>query len=419
MSERQTGVTDVAGKRLLHLGGAQFQVPAIEAARSLGCVVITADNRPENPGHRLADRYVNVSTVDREQVLAVAREHRVDGVMTFGSDVAAPTVCYVAEAMGLPGNPLAAAEVLQRKDLFRAFQRSAGLPYPEFVVAATAAEAMSGYERIQGRVIVKPADSSGSKGMSVIHSEGQAAAAFEQARGFSRCGNVVLERFLPADTLELDGDVLVKNGALAFRHYGHNYFPRRFATLVPCGEIFPGFFDEAVAAQIDEQMQRVISALGIRTGCMNFDGILSSGRVHFLEIGLRNGGNYVPHMIQLSTGYDLTRAAVLSALGAEVVCDRFSVSDAVPVASYILNADVEGRFDGFDLSEEIATRLTGSRLFCDVGAHVLPFTQGDRALGILFFSFPDFAMLRRMMDEIERHVTVRVVPDGVEGVRAS
>jgi biotin carboxylase len=409
---------DVQGKRLLHLGGAQFQMPAIERARELGCFVVTADNRPENPGHRLADVYANVSTVDREAVLAVARRHEIDGVMTFGSDVAAPTVCYVAQEMGLPGNPLAAAEVLQRKDLFRAFQKTTGLPHPDFAVASTSDQAKSAYRKVQGRVIVKPADSSGSKGMSVIQSEADAAAAFEQARAFSRCGHVVLERFLPPDTLELDGDVLVKDGQLAFRHYGHNYFPKRTGALVPCGEIFPGFFDETVAAQMDRQMQRVIATLQIRNGCMNFDGILSGGSVHFLEIGLRNGGNYVPHMIQMSTGVDLTRAAVLLALGADVPCERFSVPDAVPVASYILNADVEGRFEGFDLSTEIESRVTGSRLFCEIGSRVLPFTQGDRALGIVFFRFPDLETLRASMADIERHVTVRVRPAGRQGADA-
>ena len=402
----------VTGKRLLLLGAAQFQVPAIERARELGCVVITADNRPENPGHRLADLSINVSTVDRVAVLAVARQQRVDGVMTFGSDVAAPTVCYVAEALDLPGNPLAAAEVLQRKDLFRAFQKRTGLPHPEFAVASSPDEALDAYRALQGTVIVKPSDSSGSKGMTVIKSDAEAAPAFARALGFARCGTVVLERFLTPDTLELDGDVLVKDGRLAFRHYGHNYFPTRFRTLVPCGEIFPGFFDETVAARIDAQLQTLISALGIRSGCMNFDGILSGGAPHFLEIGLRNGGNYVPHMIQLSTGYDLTRAAVLAALGADVPCERFSVPEAAPVASYILNADVEGRFEGFDLSREIERWMTGSRLFCEVGSDVLPFTQGDRALGIVFLKFPDFETLRRTMPDIERHVVVRVRPAG-------
>ncbi len=412
-SNVKSEVISTIGRRLLHLGGAEFQIPAIECAKSLGCFVITADNQPENPGHRLADLYVNVSTVDKEAILAVARQHRIDGIMTYGSDVAAPTVSYVSETLGLPGNPLAAATVLQRKDLFRAFQRELGLPHPEFVSVSTAAEAQAAYQLLSGAVVVKAADSSGSKGLSVIHDKQEAATAFQRAGSFSRCGIVVLERFLTPDMFELDGDVLVKNGKLAFRHYGHNYFTKRNKSFAPCGEIFPGFFGADISEQLDEQLQKVITALNICTGCMNFDAIVSAGRVHLLEIGLRNGGNYVPHLIYLSTGYDLTRAAVLSALGADVRCDRLSVPDALPVASYILNSDIEGRFEGFDISPAIEKFVVGSRLFCEIDSHVLPFTRGDRALGIVFLKFPDRETMSRITEEIEQHISLRVLAANV------
>lgn len=401
------------GKRLMHLGGAEFQIPAIDCAKKLGCFVITVDNRPENPGHRLADIYENVSTVDRVSVLELARKYKIDGIMTYGSDIAAPTVCFVAEKMGLPGNPLAAAEVLQRKDLFRQFQKDNGIPHPDFVVVDSIESARQSYDLLGGKVVVKASDSSGSKGQTIISSVDDAEDAYNRALAFSRCGLVVFERFLPPDILELDGDVLVKNGRLAFRHYGHNYFPRTYETFAPCGEIFPGFFDEGVSAQIDKQFQQIIAVMGINSGCMNFDAILSGGVVYLLEIGLRNGGNYVPYLIKESTGFDLTLAAVLSALGEEVPCDRFFEPNPLPVASYILNSSQQGRFEGFDLSPQVEKLVIGSRLFSEIDSHVLPFTRGDRALGIVFFRFPDMESLRSIMDEIDSHVTLRVLPDNI------
>jgi lysine 2,3-aminomutase len=400
---------NIKGKRLLHLGGAEFQIPAIECAKRLGCFVITVDNRPENPGHRFADRYINVSTVDRDGVLQTAQQFQIDGIMTYGSDVAAPTVCYVAQEMHLPGNPLAAAEILQRKDLFRSFQKAQGIPHPDFFVALNREEALKGFQILGGKVVVKAADSSGSKGQSIISSSHEVEAAFQHARFFSRCGAVVLERFLPADMFELDGDVLVKNGKLVFRHYGHNYFPKIRDAFVPCGEIFPGFFSIDVTAQIDQQFQHIISALKIQTGCMNFDAILSNNIVYLLEIGLRNGGNYVPYLIQMSTGFDLTEAAVLSALGIDIPIERTIVNDAVPVASFLLHSSEEGRFEGFDLSPSIEKNVVGSRLFYEIDAHVLPFTRGDRALGIVFFKFPDMKTLKDTISEIEQHISPRVL----------
>lgn len=129
-----------AGRRILVLGAGPFQIPVIEQAIELGCQVITADYLPRNPGHRLAAESWNVSTVDKESMLEMARQAHIDGVLTYGSDVSTPTVAFVADALGLPGNPPRTAALLQRKDLIRDLQRTLGLPHPPFVAARSADE---------------------------------------------------------------------------------------------------------------------------------------------------------------------------------------------------------------------------------------------------------------------------------------
>ena len=92
-------------KRILFLGAAPSQIPPIEYAKSQGHYVITCDYLPENPGHKLADESHNVSTTDIEGVLALAEKLKIDGIVAYASDPAAPTAAYVAEKMGLIGNP--------------------------------------------------------------------------------------------------------------------------------------------------------------------------------------------------------------------------------------------------------------------------------------------------------------------------
>src|SRR5579864_5903062 len=106
-------------KRLLILGGTDYQVTAIRYARRQGHYVITCDYLPDNPGHRLADEYHNVSTTDVQGVLAVAERLRIDGILAYASDPAAPTAAYVAQRLGLAGNPLESVQILTSKHLFR------------------------------------------------------------------------------------------------------------------------------------------------------------------------------------------------------------------------------------------------------------------------------------------------------------
>ena len=92
-------------KKILILGGTWFQLPAIQYAKSQGYYVITCDYLPSNPGHKYADEYHNVSTTDKEAVLFLAKTLRVDGILCFASDPAAPIAAYVSEQLGLRGNP--------------------------------------------------------------------------------------------------------------------------------------------------------------------------------------------------------------------------------------------------------------------------------------------------------------------------
>ena len=106
-------------KKMLFLGGIMQQIPAITRAKELGYHVITADYLPENPGHKYSDEYYNVSTTDLKGVLALAQSLQIDGIVAYASDPAAPTAAYVAEKMGLPGNPYESVKICTEKDLFQ------------------------------------------------------------------------------------------------------------------------------------------------------------------------------------------------------------------------------------------------------------------------------------------------------------
>ena len=63
-------------KKILLLGGSQQQIPSIKKAKELGFYTVTCDYLPENPGHKFADEYYNVSTTDKEAVLSLAKNFR-------------------------------------------------------------------------------------------------------------------------------------------------------------------------------------------------------------------------------------------------------------------------------------------------------------------------------------------------------
>jgi len=388
--------------RLLVLGAGPYQLPVIERAMELGCHVIAADYIATNPGHRVAHASAVASTVDLEAMLAVARKHEIDGVLTYGSDVSAPAVSYIAERLGLPGNSFETAALLQRKDRIRALQRELGLPHPRFVAGSSVEELLDP----PLPALFKPADSSGSKGQTVVRNRDEVAAAFETARVFSRCGVVVAEELLPDDTTELVFEAYIEDGRLVFGHYGHNWFCDDVHPRVPSGEMVPGDFDDAMIAEIDRQIQTLVTGAGVRTGCMNFDALLSRGEVVIVDIGLRSGGNFVPEVVRLSTGVDLTTAAIHAALGKRFEVPSLHVANARCILAQILHSHVAGRFEALEVSID----LIAEHLFVSPGDEVKPFTRGDAAVGVAIFEQPSVGAAYELIKRMPHPCRVLVQP---------
>ena len=96
-------------KRLLFLGASNYQLPAIKKAKELGCTVITVSYNLLEPGHAFSDYSINASVNDKEKILDIANQYKVDAIMTYAANYPVETIAYVAEKLNLPGNNQKAA----------------------------------------------------------------------------------------------------------------------------------------------------------------------------------------------------------------------------------------------------------------------------------------------------------------------
>lgn len=200
-------------KKILLLGGSAQQVIAIETAKKLGYYTVLCDFLTDNPGQYVADKFYLVSTTDKDAVLEVAQKEKVDGVLAYASDPAAPTAAYVGEKLKLPTNPYSAVDILCNKDRFRAFLQDNGFNAPVSMGYRTIEDAIADTSRFRLPVIIKPVDSSGSKGATVLHSWDNVTDALEFAFSFSRAHRVIIEEYIEKKHPYLiGGDIFVLNG---------------------------------------------------------------------------------------------------------------------------------------------------------------------------------------------------------------
>ncbi|MFK8051685.1 MAG: ATP-grasp domain-containing protein [Woeseiaceae bacterium] len=395
-------------KRILFLGGSKFQIPPIKYAKSQGHHVITCDYLPDNPGHRFADEFHDVSTTDFDAVLALAKECKIDGLVAYASDPAAPTQAYVGNALGLPSNPFESVQILARKDLFREFLTKHNFLTPKSNAFYQLDDAIPWFETLSKPVIVKPVDSSGSKGVSKIDTVEQLAVAFNDALEFSREKKIVVEEFFERVGYQVAGDGFVVDGKLQFWCWANEHFDGTLGNLVPIGESFPSIISESTTKQAFDETQRLLTLLGIKHGALNFDFHYNKdGDFSFLELGPRNGGNLIPEVIKYATGVDLVKYTVDSALGLDCSSLQMRPTDGF-YSSYMLHALEDGIVDHIWYSDEIRDNIVEESIFIKPGDSVKAFSGSNHTLGTMIMRFSSSDEMLEKMDHMEKYLRVVV-----------
>ena len=253
-------------KKILLLGGSAQQVIAIETAKRLGYYTVLCDFLTDNPGQYAADKFYLVSTTDKDAVLEVANKENIDGVLAYASDPAAPTAAYIAEEMGLPGNPYESVEILCNKDRFREFLKNNGFCTPVAKgydnVNSALKDISEGHYKIP--VIVKPVDSSGSKGVSKITDFSNMESKLAYAMSFSRGKRIIVEEYVEKCGYQIAGDGLSVDGKLVFRYFANDHFnPNCVNPFVPISASFPYNMPQDIQNKIHNEIQRLLTALNI------------------------------------------------------------------------------------------------------------------------------------------------------------
>ncbi|MBN2899567.1 MAG: ATP-grasp domain-containing protein, partial [Clostridia bacterium] len=288
-------------ERILILGGANSQIPLIKYAKDRGLYVITADYLPLNPGHKYAHEYHNVNTVDKDAILRLAMECKIDAISSYASDPGAPSAAFVAEQMNLVGSPYRTVEILSNKYLFRQFLREKGYPTPWFISGVKKREFQS--LDFSQAAVLKPVDSSGSKGIFRVVNKNDFDNYFKRSMAYSRGGRVILEEFIDKKGPQIHGEGFVLNGEVIFLLLGDQYFSK-VNNMAPFSTIVPSLFHNDIMSRVHEEVKSLIKDVGYMTGGINVEAIRDQeDRIFILEIGARNGGNFMPQLIRHTTGF--------------------------------------------------------------------------------------------------------------------
>lgn len=392
------------------LGGSLYQVYAIKEAVRLGYYVITCDYLPSNPGHQFAHEYYNVSTTDKEAVLALAEKLQVDGVLAYASDPAAPTAAFVCEKLGLPSSPYRSVEILSNKDLFRQFLQEHGFNCPNAMGFSTYEEALSHIDEFQLPVMVKPVDSSGSKGINKMTEKTQLKDFIEDALHYSRSKRFLIEEFIVKKGHQISGDAFSVDGKLVFHCLGNEFYDSSCdKDFAPLGECWPFQMDYRYIDELEQQLQRLISLLGMKSNAYNVEAIVGQDdKVYLLELGARSGGSLIPQVTEYATGVNMVTYAIKAAMGED--CSELKQVEPTGFwSNYMVHANETGKFVRIEFDEAFKNKhLVDWVTDIKEGDAVHKFRDAQDCIGEFILKYDNVEQMFEVINNMNNYVKIIV-----------
>ena len=393
---------EIKKKKLMLLGGLRYLLPVIEEAHKLDIHVITVDYLPDNIAHKYSDEYHNVSIIDKEAVLSIARKLEIDGIMSFAVDPGVVTAAYVAENMGLPfQGPYESVRILQDKALFRRFLTENGFNVPKAKGYENIDDALNDVDFFNWPVIVKPVDSAGSKGVTRVDRPEDLAKAVEYALSESHSGNFIMEDFLEKEGHSSDTDSFTIDGRLVYCSFSDQRFDEKADNpYTPSAYSWPSTMPRKAQEELTAELQRLMTLLDMKTGIYNIETRLcKDGRPYIMEVSPRGGGNRLAEMLKYASRTPLIANAVKAAVGMPVD-DMEMPRYYGHLAEVILHSDKDGIFEKIEVSDDMKDMVVETDLWVRSGDEVHGFSGANNAIGTLVLRFPTKGALEDAMADI-------------------
>jgi biotin carboxylase len=401
---------------VLFLGASVSQLAAIRQARESGWRVVAVDGDPSAIGFDVADVAEPTDFNDLEQVVEVGRRHAIDAVVAISSDRAVPIAAAVAERLGLPGIGVETARLMTDKAAMRLHLQEHGVPQPPFAVLNGGDGSLRELDRVGMPAVIKPVDSGGQRGVSVIGSRRDLVERLPQTIAYSTSKRAILERYVEGS--ELNAIVVVRRGEPQLVTLSDRLRPPGPGFGVGWIHLYPSQLPAAALATAEAVAVAAVRALGLQDG-IAFPQLLVTGErdVVVVEVAARIPAGQMADLVRLGVGVDLVDIALRQARGEEIPRELVEPRFERPLAIRFLTASPgllpTGRVvtvDGLD-SVRSAPGVLEAGLYIQLGETISPVQVDADRRGYVIATARDPQAALELADHAARRLRVEVADE--------
>ena len=299
-------------KKLAIIGASYLQNPLILKAKAMGIETHVFAWKSQDVGEYTADHFYPISIIEKERILEQCEKIGIDGICTIASDLAAITVNYVANKMGLIGNTEDCTFVSTNKNAMRRRFEECGDPSPRSIPVKSIEDVSGLY--LTYPAIVKPVDRSGSRGITLVKDPNglEEAILTSENIGFEKIA--LIEEYVTG--CEYSAECITWVGEHHLLAITKKYTTGE-PNFIETAHLEPSDLDEKLQEAVRKVVYHALSSLGIQYGASHSEfKIDSEGNIKIIEIGGRMGGDFIGStLVYQSTGVDFLKAVIDVSLG--------------------------------------------------------------------------------------------------------
>ena len=283
---------DIKGKKLLILGANAIICEIVNAAKALGVYTIVTDYNPveKAPAKLIADEYWNDSIMDYDVLLPKIKEQHIDGILTGFIDIVLLPYQHLCELAGLPC--YATKEVFETtmdKAKFKKLCRDNGVTViPEYDLDTFDPNIINE----KNKVIIKPVDNSGSRGVVVCGKAEDFGQCLDYAMSFSKKKQVVIEKYMELDSVSASYNI--QDGVISLSTFNDRYVHKSpDGSAVTCLSLYPSKYIDDYMEKMNDKVCAMYRNLGVKNGLLSLQFFTDGEEFYVMEMGHRlTGGQH-------------------------------------------------------------------------------------------------------------------------------
>ena len=372
-----------------------------EAAEKLGVRLTFASDRCDHIEDPWADRAIPVRFWDEagsvEAVIAACADTVPDGIIAVG-DRPAVLAAFVAESLGLPGNPPSAVRASRNKLASRRAFEAAGLLTPTYYDVSIDDAPAPLAAACSFPAVIKPLALSGSRGVMRVDQPSDFVWAFERLGRLMRAPDILSERdevhdralvesYIPGNEFAVEG--VMTGGVLR----PFTIFDKPEPLVGPFFEetiyVTPSRASKVVQEAIVGQVAAAARALGLRHGPVHAECRVNTRGVYVLEVAPRPIGGLCARALRFrdseQSSASLEEVLLRHALGEDI--SRWTTSNE-PSGVMMIPIPRRGVYRGVSgVDEALAVQgVDDVRITAKKDETLFPLPEGRSYLGFIFAS---------------------------------